>query len=213
MDLRQELQGFDIGMKSAAVIGCGALGCNVCAHLAGAGIGCLFLYDGDVVHERNLNRQFFYTPEDEGKPKVQVLRSRLKQYNPDIYIKCFECMVDEDSSFKGADVVILCADNGRARKTAGRICGREGLPLVNGGVDGLYGSAYLYVPGKSPDLEAAGLCAETGENTRASSAAGVIGALEAELAVRVLSGDEALAGTLMVYDGMKIEHLKIKEEA
>ena len=55
---RIALQGFDIRKYTAAVIGCGGLGCNIATHLACAGIGKLILCDFDTVSESNLNRQF-----------------------------------------------------------------------------------------------------------------------------------------------------------
>ena len=61
MSEKSDVQGYDISAHSAVVIGCGGLGTNIAVHLAGAGIGKLWLCDYDTVQTRNLNRQFFYT--------------------------------------------------------------------------------------------------------------------------------------------------------
>ena len=83
---KSETQGFDISGKSAAVIGCGGLGCNIAVHLAGAGIGKLRLVDYDTVSESNLNRQFLYSIEDTGNFKAKLAAERLKKYAPNAEI-------------------------------------------------------------------------------------------------------------------------------
>ncbi|MBQ6553643.1 MAG: ThiF family adenylyltransferase [Firmicutes bacterium] len=79
---RLALQGFEIADKTAAVLGCGGLGCNVATHLACAGIGRLMLCDFDAVSGSNLNRQFLYTAADIGKPKAPLAAARLKATSP-----------------------------------------------------------------------------------------------------------------------------------
>lgn len=73
-DEKAQTQGFSLKDKSALVVGCGGLGCNVAVHLAGAGIGELTLCDFDKVSSSNLNRQFMYTVEDIGNKKSQILK-------------------------------------------------------------------------------------------------------------------------------------------
>ena len=65
-DEKRLTQGFSISDKSCAVIGLGGLGTNVAVHLAGAGVGKMYLCDFDTVSKTNLNRQFMYTAEDIG---------------------------------------------------------------------------------------------------------------------------------------------------
>ena len=78
-------------------------------------------------------------------------------------------------------------------------------------MNGFYGSAYLYLPGQTPDLAAAGmLSAENGRISAVSSTVGVIGALQAHLGIRFLLGDTAPAGKLHIFDNGEIHTLTIK---
>ena len=57
--IKEKTQGFSLKGFTAAVIGVGGLGCNIAVHLAGAGIGRLFLFDFDKISERTLTDSFF----------------------------------------------------------------------------------------------------------------------------------------------------------
>jgi molybdopterin/thiamine biosynthesis adenylyltransferase len=43
--------------SKVAIIGCGGIGCPLALYLAGAGVGCLGLFDSDFVEVTNLHRQ------------------------------------------------------------------------------------------------------------------------------------------------------------
>ncbi len=211
---RLTLQGFDISHGTAAVIGCGGLGCNISVHLACAGIGTLILCDFDTVSESNLNRQFLYTAKDLGKSKVNLAHKRLQATAPGVKITAVERKIAcaEDLAFaENADIVFLAVDNNAARQAAQDFCETRSLALVNGGVNGFFGTAYLYLPGKTPDLAAAGqLAAENRKTLSVSSTVGVIGALQAHLGIRYLTGHTEEAGKLHVFDGGEIRLLTIK---
>ncbi len=210
---RIALQGFDLADKKAAVLGCGGLGCNIATHLVCAGIGALTLCDFDTVSESNLNRQFLYTAADVGKEKVFLARDRLAALNPKAALAARRQKIEtpKDLAFaKDADIFFLAVDNNAARRAAQTFCRENGVPLVNGGVNGFFGTAYLYIPGQTPDLSAAGqLTAENPQTRSVSSTVGVIGALEAHLGVRYLLGDTENAGKLHVFDGGGITLLPI----
>ena len=210
---RQALQGFDISDKTAAVIGCGGLGCNIATHLVCAGIGRLILCDRDTVSESNLNRQFLYTAADLGKEKVFLAEQRLNATAPGTEITAVSVRIEtpEDLSFvTDADIVFTALDNNAARKAVQIFCTDSDIPLVNGGVNGFFGTAYLYLPGRTPDLSAAGmLTAENKKTLSVSSTVGVIGALEAHLGIRYLTGHTENAGKLYVFDDGMISVLKI----
>ena len=211
---RLALQGFDISDKTAAVIGCGGLGCNIATHLACAGIGRLLLCDHDTVSESNLNRQFLYTAADLGKEKVFLAKERLNATAPGTAITavCTRIETAEDIAFaKDADIVFAALDNNAARRAVQDFCTIHRIPLVNGGVNGFFGTAYLYVPGKTPDLAAAGmLTMENKKTLSVSSTVGVVGALEAHLGVRYLTGHTEKAGKLHVFDDGTVTALEIR---
>lgn len=214
---KADIQGFDISAKSAAVIGCGGLGCNVAVHLAGAGIGKLTLVDFDTVSESNLNRQFLYLINDVGNYKVRLAAERLKKYSPstEITYKNIKIENTENLDFlKSCDIVFLAVDNNEARKVLQNFCTVNTIPIVNGGINGFCGTAYLYVPEKSPCLNCAGLMEkESKKIISASSTAGIIGALEAEIGIKYLLAKTDIAGTLHIYDNGEINKLKIKPQS
>jgi sulfur carrier protein ThiS adenylyltransferase len=213
MNEKVSVQGYDISAHSAAVIGCGGLGTNVAVHLAGAGIGRLWLCDFDTVQTRNLNRQFFYTAADVDQPKCALLAARLAAFAPDCEIIPVERKIETiaDLGFTDeAELVILAVDNVDARRTVAAYCEERGKPYINGGVDRDFGTAYLCVPGKTPDLEAAGGLAKPQQKPQSRSpVVGVIGALEAKLATDYFLNNTASQGVLLCFDGMEIQTLPI----
>ena len=215
MSIKSDTQGFDISDKCAAVIGCGGLGCNIAVHLACAGIGRLLICDFDTVSEANLNRQFLYTFGDIGLKKTDCMKARIEALSPDtrvtVYCRKIEKYEDIDLC-EEADIVFLAADNNKVRALTQDICRAKAIPLVNGGVNGFFGTAYLFVPGATPDLEAAGMLEkENAKTLSVSSTVGVIGALQAHLGIRYLLGDASAAGRLHVFDDGQVSVLKIND--
>ena len=207
---------FDLSQNCAAVIGCGGLGTNIAVHLAGMGIGRLILVDYDLVEQSNLNRQFLYTPADVGGAKCDLLAARLHAYAPDCAIERYNQKVscaDDLSVTAHADILLAAVDDNDARRVLNDYCIRQKKPLVNGGVNGLFGTAYLYVPGISADLGRAGLLDAENSSIRAvSSTVGVIGALQAQLAAKYLSGCSDQAGRLFVFDCEEIHSMQLSYE-
>ena len=214
MNEKVSVQGYDISAHTAAVIGCGGLGTNVAVHLAGAGIGKIWLCDFDMVQTRNLNRQFFYTPADTGKPKCDLLAARLQRYAPDTAVVPVQKRITDQADLSFADeteIVILAVDNIDSRKVVNDYCKKNQKPLINGGVDGAFGTAYLYVPGVCADLEEAGLLQKPSRKPQSQSpVVGVIGALEAKLAVDYFLKNTDAQGKLLCFDGLEIQALHLK---
>ena len=213
MSVKTDLQGFDISQKKAALIGCGGLGCHIGTHLACAGIGTLYLCDDDTVSESNLNRQFLYTAADIGKKKAPLMQNRLRSLSHESRFEYIEKRIAETDDLRFAyvvDIVFSAVDNNETRRVIEAYCALRNLPLVNGGINGFFGTAYLWIPGKTPDLSRAGLLQANNPRPRSvTTAVGMIGALEAQLGIRYLTGDTAAAGYLHVYDGEEIQKLKI----
>ncbi len=213
MSIKTEVQGFDISKNSAAVIGCGGLGTNVATHLAGAGIGKLLLVDFDSVEKRNLNRQFFYTEADIGKPKCELLAKRLAAYAPDCKVSCLYRRIDGVTFADGYDIIIIAVDNIETRKNVSRYCTQHKTPCINGSINGFFGTAYMYIPDTTPDLEEAGCLNETGvKNQSPSVTAGIIGTLEAKLAIDYFLGNTDNAGRLYIFDNNEIHSLKVRSD-
>ncbi len=212
MSIKPDIQGFDISGKSAIIIGCGGLGTNSSVHLAGSGIGKLLLIDYDTVEERNLNRQYFYTKDDSGSEKARLLAERLKAYAPEVEINYHAGKFDGNIP-EEYDIVIIAVDNIATRTQVNEFCKKTGIPCVNGSINGFFGTVYMYIPGKTPDLEAAGCLNETGNKNRSpSTTAAIIGAFEAQLAIDYFLGKTESAGKLYIYDNNEIRKLEIRSE-
>ena len=199
--------------KRVAVIGCGGLGNNVFAHLAGEGVGTVLFCDGDKVEKSNLDRQFLFSRADIGRKKTDAVMDFFARYVPEIgAIPVPERVrTPEDLDFaKDCDALVLAVDNVKTRRLASLFCAERALPLALAGVSGRYGTAYLWLPGKTPCPACAGLLGKDASLPAPSSSVGLVGALLSELTLRFLSGDENKAGRLFVYDGAEIGSLLIR---
>ena len=79
-------------LENANVIlyGIGGVGSYVAEALARAGVGNLTLVDNDVITCSNINRQIHATTKTVGKNKVDVMKKRIQEINPNIKVRVFE---------------------------------------------------------------------------------------------------------------------------
>ena len=75
---------------SVAVFGVGGVGGYVCESLARSGIGNIDIFDKDVVSPSNINRQIIALHSTVGRPKVEVMKERILDINPDCSVKTHE---------------------------------------------------------------------------------------------------------------------------
>lgn len=66
-----------------AVFGVGGVGGYICESLARVGVGRLDIVDGDRVVPSNINRQIVALHSTVGEPKVEVMKRRILDINPD----------------------------------------------------------------------------------------------------------------------------------
>lgn len=76
-----------LAQATVAVFGIGGVGSFAVEALARAGVGRLILVDNDLVALTNLNRQLPATHSTLGKPKVEVMRARILDINPDAQVE------------------------------------------------------------------------------------------------------------------------------
>ena len=74
-----------------AVFGIGGVGGFAAEALARAGIGAIDLIDKDKVDVTNLNRQIVATASTVGRDKVEVMKERILDIDPDIRVTAHKC--------------------------------------------------------------------------------------------------------------------------
>lgn len=102
-----------------AVVGIGGVGSWAVEALARSGMGCLTLIDLDHIAESNINRQIHALDATLGQAKVQAMRERIAQINPDCVVQCIEEFVEPENwpalLPSGVDAVIDACDQIRAK--------------------------------------------------------------------------------------------------
>lgn len=144
--------------SSVAVIGVGALGCELAKNLSLIGVGRLVLVDNDVVELSNLNRQMLFTDKDVGEWKASTAAKRLKEMNPFVKVESFDADVRTLSQelFESVDVVCSCLDSWGVRRWLNSLCVEIGKVMVDGAISGLYGNVQVVIPRKTSCLECYG---------------------------------------------------------
>ena len=77
--------------KKVAIFGIGGVGGYVCEALVRAGVGRFELFDHDVVDITNLNRQIIATHASIGRKKVEVMKERMLDINPEADVVIHDC--------------------------------------------------------------------------------------------------------------------------
>ncbi len=73
-----------------AVFGVGGVGGYVCESLARSGVGNIDIFDRDTVSLSNINRQIIALHSTVGRSKVEVMRERILDVNPDCVVNAYE---------------------------------------------------------------------------------------------------------------------------
>lgn len=216
------------------VVGCGALGNEVLKNLILLGVRHLVVVDFDRVEKDNLSRSVLFTKDDAdaGRYKVDAVVQRLRQMAPETEVTpiCGDIAYDVGLGLiRQMNVLIGCVDNRWARYCINRHAMRAGIPWVDGAIDTLEGTARVFRPGENcyacnlgpeglRDMARRMSCAgmirrniEAGKAPTTSIAASVIGAVEAQEAMKLLHPQElqegeqtSLCGKMFYYEGQHL---------
>ncbi|HWA36310.1 MAG TPA: molybdopterin-synthase adenylyltransferase MoeB [Burkholderiales bacterium] len=195
----------------ALVVGAGGLGCPAALYLAASGIGRLTLADPDKVDLTNLQRQILYRTDSVGKVKVEAARDTLSSINPDVQVSCIEeKLKDErlDHLVAQHDVVLDCSDNFATRHAVNRACVKHRKPLVAAAAIRFDGQLMVFDLRREDSPCYACLFPEDGEVEEVQCSVmgvlapltGMLGALQAMEAVKLLSGAGAPLEGLVNFD-------------
>jgi len=210
-------------LKSARVliVGVGGLGGISATYLAAAGVGHLRLCDCDTVELSNLNRQILFTTEDVGKPKATLAAHTLAARNPETQIEAILhrlTAANADELASGCDLIIDGLDNHSDRLILNKASCDLRIPFVYGAINEWQGQLSFFHPPKTACLS----CLmptelkSPGPTPVFGALPGIIGSLQATLALRYLmTGEAPLSNALLIFraDAVAFETVTFEKRA
>ena len=118
-----------------AVFGIGGVGGYVCEALVRSGVGAFDLIDDDKVCLTNLNRQIIATRKTVGKYKVDVMKERILEINPDAEVTVHKCFFlpenADDFLFENYDYVVDAVDTITAKLEIIMQAKKKQVPVIS----------------------------------------------------------------------------------
>lgn len=206
------------------VVGAGALGNEVVKNLALMGVGHIYIVDFDTIEAANLSRSPLFRESDSGRRKAMVAAARAKELNPNVHVQYLHGDVTTQLGLgvvRRMDVLIGCLDNREARLAVNRFAYWMNKPWVDGAIQELLGLVRVFVPGNGACFE----CTLTeqarqdlavryscpllarqnillGKVPTTPTIASIIGAMQAQEALKLIHGLPVEAGKVIHYNGM-----------
>lgn len=139
------------------MVGSGAIGCEMLKNIALMNIssknGMFYLTDPDTIEVSNLSRQFLFHNEDINKSKSIIASSKVKEFNKDLNISCYQDKICKESEkfydekfYKKLDGIINALDNYEARLFMDKKAIDNNLPLFESGTQGTKGNTQVVIP-------------------------------------------------------------------
>jgi len=195
------------------IVGMGGLGNPVSLYLAAAGVGTLFIADGDHVDISNLQRQILFTENDVGNNKADVGAEKLQQHNSEVTIEVVDEMLDAELAryyIEQVDVVIDCTDNIATRYLLNQVCVEQKTPLIVGAATGFDGQQLVVDP-RNPESACYQCLFPASEKapTNNCQTVGIVGpvlaivaGMQALQAIKLLTGNAIHINQLNMFDGL-----------
>lgn len=118
-----------------AVFGIGGVGGYVCEALARSGVGALDLTDSDRVSLTNLNRQIIATRKTLGRYKVDVMKERILEINPEAEVRTYAAFFlpenESEFPFEEYDYVVDAVDTVTAKIGLVMKARECGVPVIS----------------------------------------------------------------------------------
>ena len=209
---------------SVLVVGCGGLGSPIAVYLSASGIGKIHIVDFDTVDISNLHRQVFYTLDDVGKQKAEVLSDFIKKRAPFTEVSFSNKSVSKENVFElleNVDIVVDGTDSLPTKYLLNDACVLKNLPLVYGSLykfdgyvatfnvlqkDGTYSAnlrdAFPEMATDIPNCEEAGTL---------NSIVGMIATHQVNEVLKLITGiGKPLTNQLLIYNSLQNTQLKMK---
>lgn len=117
------------------IFGVGGVGGFVCEALARAGVGTIDIVDNDTVALSNINRQIIALHSTVGLPKVDVMKKRIDDINPDCNVNTHQIFfLPENASqfnFSSYDYVIDAVDTVAAKIAIIELAKKSGVKVIS----------------------------------------------------------------------------------
>lgn len=195
------------------ILGVGGLGNPASLYLAAAGVGTLYLADGDNIEISNLPRQILFSEDNINHNKADVAAEKLQTQFPDITVEAIDEMLDQelcDYYLPQVDLVLDCSDNIQTRYLINQGCINHKVPLIVGAATGFDGQQLTIDP--RDDSSACYHCLfPAGEKSPVNncSTIGIIGPVLAMIAgmqslqaIKLLTGNNVQINQLNLLDGL-----------
>lgn len=192
------------------VVGAGGLGSPALMYLAAAGVGTLGVVDDDEVELSNLSRQIIHGDDDIGRPKVFSAVDSLAALAPGVELRPYHRRFDP-AMVAEYDLVLDGTDSFATRQEVNAACVAAGVPLVSGALGQWEAQVSVFDPARGapcyacvfPEPPAPGQAPSCAEAGVLGPLPGVIGAMMAAEAVKVIAGAGApLRGRMMIFDAL-----------
>ena len=211
-------------LKASRVLclGAGGLGSPVTMYLAAAGIGEIGLVDDDRVDFSNLQRQILHGTSDVGRLKIESARDRLAEINPEVRVTIFGTRFTAENAAAIAepyDLIIDGTDNFPTRYLSNDLAVLTKKPNVYGSIYRFEGQVSVFAPHLGgpcyrclfPEPPAPGLVPSCAEGGVLGILPGIVGAMQANEAVKLLLGlGDPLIGRLVHFDALAFRFREIK---
>ncbi len=119
--------------RCAAVAGVGAVGGFAVEMLARSGIGHIRIADFDTYEESNINRQIGALHSTIGRKKVEVMKERILDINPDCRVEAIDGFIDDsnrDAFLEDADIILDCIDSVNEKAALIADAYNRGIPVI-----------------------------------------------------------------------------------
>ena len=117
------------------VFGVGGVGGHLTEALVRSGIGHIAIVDKDDVEASNINRQLVALHSTIGKSKVEVLKERLLDINPDLVVEAYQKFYlpenEKEFDLSKYDYVIDAVDNMSAKISLVVRANKLGVPIIS----------------------------------------------------------------------------------
>lgn len=199
------------------VIGAGGLGAPALQYLAAAGVGTIGVIDDDRVENSNLQRQVIHTDARIGMPKVFSAEQAMTAQNPFVTIRPYNRRLTQDIAedlFADYDLILDGTDDTATRYLVNETAVALKLPLVSAAISPWEGQISIFDPSRDgpcyacvfPDPPAPGLSPSCAEGGVLGPLPGVMGAMMAVEAVKLIAGaGTPLIGRMLIYDALYAE--------